>query len=920
MRAGRVASAAIAGAMTLWIVPSGAQSQRVAKHLDVTTTSGEASAPANVPPNASAVDIALQYLREHATDLGLTPGDIADVGVTTSVSSHTGVTHVYLRQRYNGIEVHGAHINLNVTAAGLVLGGGSSFVPELAAAIENQTPSTTALSALTDALAHVGLTPTSQPTITDGAGTYEVTFSEAGVADQPIRAKLIYERINSGKVVLSWLIDVLEADGPHWWNISVDAANGTVLERLDLTVHDAWSGSADGSSTTSPVFGPEPDDDVKSALIPYLGVPGSGAYRVFAWPFFDPNHGPRRWAIDPADPAGSPFGWHDTNGASGPENTETVGNNVDAYLDPANDNVSTSAERVDGGPGLLFDSSLNLAGPHANSTAAAVTNLFYWNNVTHDIAYRYGFDEASGNFQVNHYGKFNPPTNPGNNDPVRAEARDGSGMNNANFSTGTDGQRPRMQMFLWVPPGGYQVQVATGPVGNYNAVRANFGAFLADSFVTQPTATAVLASPANACAPLVGFPAGSIAFVDSGTCNTVVKAQNAQNAGAVGIVVNTNSSAPETLTGTSLTVAIPVLGLSSTNYAVLRPSLPFTARMTFLGTPAPLRDGDFDATVIIHEYGHGISNRLTGGRVATGCLNGNEQMGEGWSDFFALIWTHRQEAAEQRTRGMGPYIRFTGSDGAGIRPTRYSTDMSINPTTYGTLSTGTLVIPHGVGYAWATMLWEVYWNLIDKHGFNDNIYDPWYTGGNNLASQLVMDGLKLQPCGPGFVTGRDAIIQADALLTGGQNACAIWKGFAKRGLGFSASQGSVQSINDGVQAFDLPPICRAGVAFEPSPIDFKTVPKQTTTVGVKIRNTAAADGDVLSWTMHEAAGSCSTPSDVPWMEAPVVAGTTEGGSSSRVPVVFDSTGLAPGVYTANLCVTGAGTTLTVPIAMTVKQR
>jgi hypothetical protein len=892
----------------------------VAKHLDVTTRGGEASAPANIPPNASAVDIALQYLREHAVDMGLTPGDITDVGITTSVSAHTGVTHVYLRQRYNGIDVHGANINLNVTVGGLVLGGvGSSFVPELAAAIENLIPSTSALDALKSALANVGLTAKSEPTITEGAGTYEVTFSEAGIADQPMRATLVYERLNTGKVVLSWLIDVLEATGPHWWNVSVDAADGSVLERTDLTVHDAWSGSADGSGSTAPVFGPE-SDPVQTALIPYLGVPNSGSYRVFAWPRFDPNHGSRRWAIDPADPVGSPFGWHDTNGAAGPENTDTFGNNVDAYLDRPDDDVSSPGDRVSGGAGLLFDFPLNLAGPHASYTAAAVTNLFYWNNVTHDIAYRYGFDEASGNFQANNYGKFNPPTNPGNNDYVRAEAQDGSGMNNANFSTGTDGQRPRMQMFLWVPPGGYQVQVTTGPVGNYNAVRANFGAFLADSFVTQPTAQVVLTSPANACAPLVGFPAGSIAFVDSGTCNTVVKAQNAQNAGAVGIIVNAGTN-PATLTGISLTVSIPVLGLATSDYNTLRAAQPFTAHMAFLGTPAPLRDGDFDASVIIHEYGHGISNRLTGGRVATGCLNGNEQMGEGWSDFFALIWTHRQSAAEQRTRGMGPYIRFTGTDGAGIRPTRYSTDMSINPTTYGTLATGTLVVPHGVGYAWATMLWEVYWNLIDKHGFNENIYDPWYTGGNNLTSQLVMDGLKLQPCGPGFVTGRNAILQADSLLTGGENACAIWKGFAKRGLGFSASQGSVASINDGVQAFDLPPICRAGLAVEPSSIAFKTVPGTTATAGLKVRNTAAADGDELSWTIHESAGSCVTPSDVPWLQATVVGDTTtSGATSTRVRVLFNSNGLAPGAYTASLCVTGAGTTVAVPITMTVKPK
>jgi hypothetical protein len=363
-----------------------------------------------------------------------------------------------------------------------------------------------------------------------------------------------------------------------------------------------------------------------------------------------------------------------------------------------------------------------------------------------------------------------------------------------------------------------------------------------------------------------------------------------------------------------------VLGVSSATNAALRPTLPTMARMAFLGTPAPLRDGDFDSTVIIHEYGHGISNRLTGGRLTVGCLNNNEQMGEGWSDFLGLIWTHRAEAAEQRTRGMGPYIRFTGSDGAGIRPTRYSTDMAINPTTYGTLSTGTLAIPHGVGYAWATMLWEVYWNLIDKHGFNDNIYDPWYTGGNNLASQLIMDGMKLQTCSPGFVNGRDAILQADSLLTGGQNACAIWKGFAKRGLGFSAVQGSSNSITDGVQAFDLPAICRAGLAVEPSEITFKTVPDTTARAGLKVRNTAAADGDLLSWTLHESAGSCSTPSDVPWMAASAVEASTEGATFSRVSVLLNSAGLAPGTYTANLCVTGAGTTVAVPVTMTVKPK
>ena len=57
--------------------------------------------------------------------------------------------------------------------------------------------------------------------------------------------------------------------------------------------------------------------------------------------------------------------------------------------------------------------------------------------------------------------------------------------------------------------------------------------------------------------------------------------------------------------------------------------------------------------------------------------------------------------------------------------------------------------------------------------------------------------------------GRNAILQADVALTGGANACEIWRGFAKRGLGFSASQGLPTSRTDGVQAFDLPASCTA---------------------------------------------------------------------------------------------------------------
>ena len=78
------------------------------------------------------------------------------------------------------------------------------------------------------------------------------------------------------------------------------------------------------------------------------------------------------------------------------------------------------------------------------------------------------------------------------------------------------------------------------------------------------------------------------------------------------------------------------------------------------------------------------------------------------------------------------------------------------------------------------------------------------TGGNNIAMQLVLDGLKLQPCSAGFETGRDAILEADILANGGANQCLIWEAFARRGLGLSASQGSPNSLSDQTEAFDVP--------------------------------------------------------------------------------------------------------------------
>jgi len=217
-------------------------------------------------------------------------------------------------------------------------------------------------------------------------------------------------------------------------------------------------------------------------------------------------------------------------------------------------------------------------------------------------------------------------------------------------------------------------------------------------------------------------------------------------------------------------------------------------RMYVWNRSNPMRDGDLDNGIIIHEYGHGISIRLTGGPSNVNCLSGGEAggMGEGWGDWWATAFRQRPEY--KRT---DPFYMADYSNMAGIRKFPYTTDMALNPETYSYITRAGYEGVHAKGEVWAGILWEAYWDVVDERGFNPD----WYLGvaGNNEILQDVVDGLKLQPCRPNFVQARDAILQADDINFDGKNHCLLWTGFAKRGLGVNAA--------GGVDSFDVPEEC-----------------------------------------------------------------------------------------------------------------
>jgi extracellular elastinolytic metalloproteinase len=141
---------------------------------------------------------------------------------------------------------------------------------------------------------------------------------------------------------------------------------------------------------------------------------------------------------DPQDLEASPFGWH-SDGAN-INTTSTAGNNVIAFK------ANQAAVTNQSSPGLIFDYKYDdtVAPTAGQNVDAARTNAFYVMNTVHDIAYRYGFTEASFNFQSNNFGKGGAQ-----NDRVLMSVQDGSGTNNANFGTPPDGQSGTCRMFIW---------------------------------------------------------------------------------------------------------------------------------------------------------------------------------------------------------------------------------------------------------------------------------------------------------------------------------------------------------------------------------------------------------------------------------------------------------------------------------------
>ncbi len=284
-------------------------------------------------------------------------------------------------------------------------------------------------------------------------------------------------------------------------------------------------------------------------------------------------------------------------------------------------------------------------------------------------------------------------------------------------------------------------------------------------------------------------------------------------------------------------------------------------QMYIFTSPTPDRDGDLDADIFIHEFAHGLSNRLHGN---AGGLNFNQGggMGEGWSDFYArcLLSTAGENIGGNFPAGGYATLQLgsLGTDNYyyGIRRFPYALRSSLgsnskpfSPLTFADVDSAQMnttdgAFPesplgfsgngasevHNVGEIWCLALLEVRARIIGQLGF---------AAGNDRMLQITTDGMKLDPSDPTMLNARDSILTADIISFAGADERQIWEGFASRGMGVGATVAAASASTITVtESFATPNIALGGVTVSDAQCNNNGFPEpgETVTLTVPLTN------------------------------------------------------------------------------------
>ena len=377
------------------------------------------------------------FLHEHSKLFGHGPEalDVAKVK-REFVTPHNGLKTVVWEQQVDGVPVFEGILVSHTTQQGELVNLASQFVPDPIEAADRGVPNRAAALAAPAISSRAALAIAARNVgekLEDEQITQESDAAAPAATDPEKRARfkapflrgqaeaaLVWLPAAKDRLRLCWQIIFTSRSVGEMFRILVDAQTGEPLLRHGLTDYISGASYRVFTSDSPSPFSP-------GNATPVTDQPPLVSRTLVTISALNTNASPNGWIDDGVN--------------------ETIGNNVDAHTDSNADNQA-DLPRPQGSPFRLFDFPMDLAtqDPTAYSPAAVV-QLFYLCNWYHDKLYELGFTEGAGNFQSNNFGRGGL-----GNDAVQADAQDGGGVNNANFSTPPDGSPGRMQMYIFSGP------------------------------------------------------------------------------------------------------------------------------------------------------------------------------------------------------------------------------------------------------------------------------------------------------------------------------------------------------------------------------------------------------------------------------------------------------------------------------------
>jgi hypothetical protein len=750
-----------------------------------------AASPRPALPGQTIEQAARWHLTHFAPALQLNAATVERADLVRVHDLGRGGIIAHLHQRVGGIDVYRSDVKVLMGQGHELVAIAGGLKP---AALLGSAASARFTLAPADALARAldevfGTTLTARDVVEvapsdDGEPRFQLATDQLRLSDAA-RVKKLFVPMGA-RLVPAYAVELFAglptANDAEAWRLLVSAEDGSILDRRDLTQHDAFNYRVWVDATGRPLDGPQADFTPHPTGMPDGSEPAFIAPTLQAQAGFNHN------------PLGANDSWLSANAV------QSLGNNVDAYTDTnPPDGYSNGDLRATTTAAKTFDRTYDVTlGPTANpnQAMASIIQAFYLTNWMHDWYYDSGFNEAAGDAQTNNFGRGGA-----GGDVLHVEIQDSypAQKNNANMSTPADGLSPRMQIYVWSGPETRKLTLTPG--GEIPSASASFGptnfdvtgnvVLMNDGSTGGTAGSAGTGTTSDGCEATPQNLAGAIVLIDRGTCGFTVKVKNAQTAGAAGVLIANNAPSvpPPGMSGTDATITIPTLSITQEAGTALKTSLAAGAVSAELFRHVDIeRDGALDNTVVGHEWGHYLHHRLAD------CGSGQcNAMSEGWADYNALQLVLRDGDNLDGVYPLAIYSSVSMGDAYfGIRRFPYSVDPTKNalslrhiangeplPTTTPGNVFGDNSEVHNAGEIWASMMFEVYVRLQKARGTRT------FDDVRRQMADYVVAGLQLTPPDATYTEQRDAILAAISATSAADLRVAA-AAFARRGNGTCA--------------------------------------------------------------------------------------------------------------------------------------